>query len=187
VLQVTGEGSAVETGSPIVRNDANERRARRRFISRLLIVEAIAIAVVAGVGCSSNSHSLSKAETPPAAATPSHDQWTAFSSNPQVVQILADSCFDCHSEQSNASWYVKIAPSYWFSGSARENLNFTNWKDYDAQRRNEEIAAIGRVVNRGEMPPWDYTVFHPGAELSNEEKDLVAEWAMRNVETLPAH
>ena len=116
--------------------------------------------------------------TLPGAGAP--NPWTAFSSNPQVAQILASSCFDCHSEAGSAAWYVKMSPSYWFSGSARENLNFTNWKDYDEHRRNEEIQAIGRVVNRGEMPPWDYTVFHPAAELSNEQKDLVSEWAARS-------
>lgn len=108
-------------------------------------------------------------------------------SNPQVAQILASSCFDCHSEEGTAAWYVKIAPSYWFSRSAKENLNFTDWQDYDADRKNHEIEAIGRVINRGEMPPWDYTVFHPAAELSNEQKDLVSEWAARHVEVLPAH
>lgn len=150
----------------------------------MLIAEAIALAIAVSAGCSSNSHDLSKAAAPPAAT---RSPWAAFSANPQVAQILASSCFDCHSEERETAWYVKIAPSYWFSGSARENLNFTNWKDYDAQRRSDEIEAIGRVVNRGEMPPWDYTVFHPAAELTNEQKDMVAEWAARNVETLPAH
>ena len=147
-----------------------------------------ALALAAIFGCASNSRDLSKVETPlPPATIASPDPWTAFTSNPQVAQILASSCFDCHSEQHQASWYVKIAPSYWFSGSARKNLNFTHWRDYDDQQRNEEIAEIGRVVNRGEMPPWDYTVFHPAAELTNEQKDLVAEWAARHIELLPAH
>ncbi len=82
---------------------------------------------------------------------------------------------------------MKIAPSYWFSRSARENLNFTKWTDYDARRRSDEIEAIGRAVNRGEMPPWDYTVFRPGAELTNAQKDLVSEWAAHQAEALSAH
>jgi hypothetical protein len=112
---------------------------------------------------------------------------TAFTANPQVAQILVSACFDCHSEAGAAPWYVKMSPSYWFAGSARENLNFTNWPAYDEHRRSAEIEAIGRVVNRGEMPPWDYTVFHPAAELSNQQKDLVSEWAASHVEALPAH
>jgi Haem-binding domain len=175
---------AVDTGvkPTIAKNDARGRNAPCPGISQRLVAGAIAVTLAAIAGCSSNSHNIGDAGIPAAAPNP----WTAFSSNPQVAQILASSCFDCHSEEGTAAWYVKIAPSYWFSGSAREDLNFTNWKDYDAHRRNEEIEAIGRVVNRGEMPPWDYTVFHPAAELSNEQKDLVSEWAARH-EVLPAH
>jgi hypothetical protein len=149
------------------------------------MVGAIAIAFAALAACSSNSHKIAAAPLPAAAVAP--DPCVAISSNPQVAQILASSCFDCHSEGGGAAWYVKMAPSYWFSGSARKTLDFTNWKDYDVRRRNKAIEAIGRVVNRGEMPPWDYTVFHPAAELSNEQKDLVSEWAARHVEVLPAH
>jgi Haem-binding domain len=166
----------------IAKNAARGRSTPSLLISQTLI----AVAMVAVVGCSSNSHNITKAAAPlPEAAASSPA--TAFSSNPQVTRILTSACFDCHSEEGRAAWYVKIAPSYWFSRSARENLNFTDWKDYDARRRKDEIEAIGRVVNRGEMPPWDYTVFHPAAELTNAQKDLVSEWAASRVETLPAH
>jgi mono/diheme cytochrome c family protein len=135
-------------------------------------------------GCSSRVHRGGDPQMPMAAAP---NRRASFSANPKVMQIFASSCFDCHSEEGAVRWYVKIAPSYWFSRSAKQNLNFTDWKDYDAQRKSAEIEAIGRVVNRGEMPPWDYTVFHPAAALSNEQKDLVSQWAARNLEVLPAH
>lgn len=150
-------------------------------ISQRIIAGTIALALMMA-GCSTRSHEIRAGRSAPAS-----DPWAAFTSNPQVAQIIASSCFDCHSENGAAAWYVRMSPSYWFSGSARRDLNFTEWKDYDATRRNEAIAAIGRVVNRGEMPPWDYTVFHPAAELSNEQKDLVTEWAARQSEALPAH
>lgn len=177
-----GLGLHMAVEPTIAKNDARGRSAPSLLILKTLIT----VAMVAVVGCSSNSHSIAKAEAPLPEVAASNP-WTAFSSNPEVTQILASACFDCHSEEGRAAWYVKIAPSYWFSGSARENLNFTDWKDYDARRRKDEIEAIGRVVNRGEMPPWDYTVFHPAAELTNPQKDLVSEWAARQVETLPAH
>ena len=167
----------------IAKNDARGRSARSLPIPQTLI--AIALLVV--VGCSSNSHSIAKAEAPLSEVAATPNPWTPFSSSPEVTRILASACFDCHSEEGRAAWYVKIAPSYWFSRSARENLNFTEWKDYDARRRSDEIEAIGRVVNRGEMPPWDYTVFHPAAELTNAQKDLVSEWAAHQVEALSAH
>jgi hypothetical protein len=170
---------------PIARDHARGLSPPNFAISQRLMANAGVIAFAVLVGCSTNSKKIDTVPLPTAMVKP--DPWAAFSSNPRVVQILSSSCFDCHSEEGNAAWYVKIAPSYWFSSSARENLNFTDWKDYDAQRRSKAMQAIGRVVNRGEMPPWDYTVFHPAAELSNEQKDLVSEWAARHVEVLPAH
>jgi mono/diheme cytochrome c family protein len=167
-------------------NDARGRNASSIF--RLQIAASMVVAILMTGGCSSNSPDPSSIKTPlPAATATSADPWTVFSSNPQVAQILASSCFDCHSEQNDARWYVKIAPSYWFSGSARKTLNFTGWNQYSEERRSDEIAEIGRAVNRGEMPPWDYTVFHPAAELTNEQKDAVSEWAASHVEVLPAH
>jgi len=162
--------------------------AHYRSVPSLLISPTlIAVAMVAVLGCSSNSHSINQSAPPLPEVAGAANPWAAFSSNPEVTQILASSCFDCHSEKGRAAWYVKLSPSYWFAGSARENLNFTDWNDYDAQRRKNEIEAIGRVVNRGEMPPWDYTVFHPAAELTNAQKDLVSQWAASRMETLPAH
>jgi hypothetical protein len=172
------EGQAVDTVVKPTKagGDANGPVTPGFRMMHRLIAGAIVVMLVLAAGCSSNSRSIGGALLP-----------TVILSNPQVAQILASSCFDCHSEERTAAWYVKFAPSYWFSRSARKNLNFTDWNDYDARRKTEAIEAIGRVVNRGEMPPWDYTVFHPAAELSNHQKDLVAEWAAHNMEVLPAH
>jgi hypothetical protein len=174
--------------SLIVRNYARIWNASSLGISRGLIAGAIAITLGVGAGCSSNSHSLPAAQasspTPKTTSRSSRSR-TAISSNPEVKQILTSACFDCHSEEGNPAWYVKIAPSYWFADSAREDLNFTDWNEYDDQRRSDSIEAINRTVTRGEMPPWTYTVFHPAAKLTNEQKDLVSEWAGH--QAVPAH
>ncbi|MBF6560884.1 MAG: heme-binding domain-containing protein [Candidatus Binataceae bacterium] len=145
---------------------------------------ALGAVAAAAIGCSSNS-SNDTAPRPIAAAQAGRTY--GFTSDVRVRNIMAGACFDCHAQQSASSWTVVMAPSYWFRGSARRNLDFSDWNDYDAARRSATIAAIGRVVTRGEMPPWDYTIFHPGAELTNEQKDIVSDWAMRESEALPAH
>jgi hypothetical protein len=174
--------------SLIAWNDARGWNASGFGVSRPLIVGALAIALAVGAGCSSNSHSLPAAQaSSPILKTTSHNSRsrTAISSNPEVKQILTSACFDCHSEEGNPAWYVKIAPAYWFADSARDDLNFTDWNEYDDQRRSDSIEAISRTVSRGEMPPWTYTVFHPAAKLTNEQKDLVSEWAGH--QAVPAH
>ena len=172
----------------ITGHDARGWSASSLGVSQRLIAGAIAITLAAGAGCSSNTHSLPAARasspTPQTTSLNSRSR-TAISSNPEVKQILTSACFDCHSEEGNPAWYVKMAPSYWFAGSARDDLNFTDWNEYDEQRRSDSIEAISRTVTRGEMPPWTYTVFHPAAKLTNEQKDLVSEWAGH--QAVPAH
>ena len=143
-----------------------------------------AVAAAAIAGCSSNA---SKDTAPRPMATAQASRSYGFTSDVRVRNIMAGACFDCHARQRASNWTVVMAPSYWFRGSARRNLDFSDWNDYNAARKAATIAAIGRVVTRGEMPPWDYTVFHRGAELTNEQKDIVSDWAMRESEALPAH
>ncbi len=144
----------------------------------IVIVLAFAIAA----GCSIRERNPAAAAIPPAADTAS------FTADPQVREIVTASCFDCHAEAAPSAWYVRVAPSYWFSDSARQALNFSQWGDYDAARQAREVVAIGRVVTRGQMPPWDYTVVHPAASLTNEQKDIVNSWTMRETTSLlPAH
>lgn len=140
----------------------------------------IAIAFMIAAGCSSRERNPASAAPPPAN--------TGFTADPQVREIVTASCFDCHAEAEPSAWYVRVAPSYWFSDSARQALNFSQWADYDSARQAREVVAIGRVVTRGQMPPWDYTVVHPAASLTNEQKDIVNSWTMRETTSLlPAH
>jgi Haem-binding domain len=165
-----------------------ERRKIIRLGSRRTLVAGwLILGLAAGVaiaGCSSNS-SNGDPPSPPniAQASPTY----GFTSDARVQDIVSGACFDCHSHQGASSWVVVMAPSYWFGGSARRNLNFSEWDDYDAQRKAAAIAAIGRTVTRGEMPPWDYTVFHPAAELSNAQKDIVSDWALHESAAIAAH
>jgi uncharacterized membrane protein len=129
------------------------------------------------VGCASGQRAASAASIQSAVAT-------GITSDPRVRQILAESCFDCHADTPASAWYVHLAPSHWFGGSARQALNFSRWNDYGTARRADEIDAIARVVTRGQMPPFDYTLFHPAARLTNQQKDLINAWKMKETTSL---
>ena len=175
-------GTEVATAGAARHTEGRPSWKRRTALKWLLIG---AIAGGASVGCSSHSGNnlASEQSRSRAPANPAY----GFTSDARVLDIVASSCFDCHAQQGASNWLVVMAPSYWFGESARRDLNFSEWTDYGPQRKAAEITAIGRVVTRGEMPPWDYTVFHPAAELSNEQKDLVSEWAMRESAPIAAH
>jgi hypothetical protein len=85
--------------------------------------------------------------------------------DPEVRQILVDSCYPCHANERSDPWYAHLAPSSW-SGRGRAALNFDDWQSYDPAKRNAEFAAIVVVIQDGYMPLKDYTFFNGAAKLN---------------------
>ena len=94
-----------------------------------------------------------------------------------VQAALTRSCYGCHSASGDLPWQAKLAPSAWFSGPAREKLDFSTWQSLDADRKKDALQSIQRVVSGGEMPPWDSALFDASEKLSPTEKERVATWA----------
>jgi len=134
-----------------------------RILLMLPAVLPAIVLVVAAFGCSSIQPDVTAA--------------SAVASNPAVAQVLAVSCYNCHSNQATAQWYAKLQPSRWFGNAALESLNFSDWGTYDAQHRKNAIRQIAAVVDSGTMPPSGYLLFHLGARLSPEQKAAIARWA----------
>jgi len=133
--------------------------------------------LIAGSSNSSNSE-----PTEPRAATTDN-----LIADPQVYEILATSCFDCHSDRGSGPWNAKLAPSYLFGANkARAVLNFSNWSTLNEKQRKVTASAIATVVDSGSMPPGDYDFFHPSAKLTDEQKKLVLQWTSQHT-ALPAH
>ena len=150
-------------------------RRGRRFA---VCAGALLWVVIAFGGCSSSS---TAPETERSGATDS------FATDPRVNEILANSCFDCHSDRGSGSWSAKFAPSYLFGGNnGRLALNFSNWASADPKQRSAMASLIAAVVDSGSMPPGDYVFFHPSARLDEEQKKLVHQWSSQQ-EPLPAH
>ena len=111
----------------------------------------------------------------------------SLTANPQVYEIFANSCFDCHSDRGSGSWSAKLAPSYLFGAQkGRAALNFSNWANMDVKQRSAMASLIAAVVDSGSMPPGDYDFFHPSAKLSDEQKQLVRQWTSQQI-AIPAH
>ncbi len=108
---------------------------------------------------------------------PSEAAIPGLTENRQVQEILANSCFDCHSNERAAHWNVRLAPSYLFGLSkAREALNFSEWPGYQAKRKQAELRAIALVVGDRSMPPGDYDLVHPGARLDPAQRQSLIAW-----------
>ncbi len=97
----------------------------------------------------------------------------------EVVAILKNSCYDCHSNSVSLPWYGYVAPTSWYVRdhikSGREILNFSEFNAYDeATRQKKYEKIIEATVIR--MPLPSYTLVHRSSELSYDEKQLIKEW-----------
>lgn len=99
----------------------------------------------------------------------------------QVAQLLKNSCYDCHSNQVNYPWYSYVAPVSILVRhdvvEGKEELNFSEWQDYDKRRKLRKLKELGEVLEEDEMPLKIYTFLHQGAKLSEEDKEVLIDWS----------
>ena len=99
----------------------------------------------------------------------------------QVKSILKTSCYDCHSHETEYPWYSNIAPvSWWIKdhiNDAREELNFSEWGTYDLRKSNHKLDEMGEEVEEGNMPLTSYTYGHSDARLTEEQRQILVNWA----------
>ncbi len=84
-------------------------------------------------------------------------------------QLVADACFDCHSNRTRWPWYTNVAPASWLIqrdvDRGREELNFSRWR-----QSQPEVEEIFETVSEGEMPPRSYELIQGTARLSGSER-----------------
>ena len=90
----------------------------------------------------------------------------------QARAIARESCYSCHSNETDWPPYSYVAPMSWLVRSdveeGRDELNFSDW----AEAGDESGDAIDVIAER-EMPPDRYTRIHLGATLTDEEADVL--------------
>ena len=101
---------------------------------------------------------------PPVVAEPEWD-------SPQTHEFAVSACFDCHSNETEWPWYTNIAPVSWLTQrdveQGRDELNFSEWN------LDQEGDDAAETVRDGSMPPWQYTLIHPEARLSDEQLEAL--------------
>ena len=86
--------------------------------------------------------------------------------SPRTHELITDACMDCHSNLTKWPWYSNVAPISWLVQShvddGRDELNLSTGEP--------EVEKMVEVIRDGSMPPWTYKLTHPGARLSEQEK-----------------
>ena len=88
-----------------------------------------------------------------------------------VKEVLKTSCYDCHSKDAS-------------SKKGTLALNFDKWEDYKLTKRVSKLDAISEVIEEGKMPPAKYLKGNAEKALTDDQKELVLNWAEEEAEKL---
>lgn len=98
----------------------------------------------------------------------------------EVNNVLWESCYDCHSNETVWPFYSYIAPVSWFVindvKEGREHMNFSTWEKMSYSEQIEMKEELWEEVSEGEMPLSGYTILHPSAKLTEEDFDILRNW-----------
>ena len=103
---------------------------------------------------------------------------------PEVAAILERACYACHSNETEWPWYSYVAPVSWWVAEhvehGRGDLNFSTWPVLDFEELEHAFHDIDEQIEKGEMPLPSYLRMHAEARLSDEDRQVLRDWAQSN-------
>jgi len=97
----------------------------------------------------------------------------------EVMAILENSCFNCHSNHTKFPWYSSIAPVSFFTKKhvkdGRKKMNFSTWESYDDEKKLKYLEKIPKAI-QSKMPLPSYLFIHTDAKLSKKNKETLKTW-----------
>lgn len=106
---------------------------------------------------------------------------TADIQAPQTVkQILRNSCYNCHSNETRLPWFDRIVPAYWVAvtdvKNARRKFNFSAFADLPAAQQRAILFEGVNQVRLGAMPPAPYQLIHPGSHVAAAQVAILEQY-----------
>ncbi|WP_115880604.1 heme-binding domain-containing protein [Lutibacter oceani] len=103
-----------------------------------------------------------------------------FKVSNNLQSIIKNSCYDCHSNNTNYPWYNKIQPVSWFLekhiNEGKKELNFSTFGDYSKRKQKSKLKSIINQIRDDKMPLKSYTLIHRNTKLNELQKKEVIEW-----------
>jgi hypothetical protein len=91
----------------------------------------------------------------------------------EVKQILRNSCYSCHSNETKLPWFDQVVPAYWVVTSdvkeARKHLNFSEIGKLPAAQQKGFLFEAVNFIQMGAMPLPAYLKVHPNARVTPEQ------------------
>ncbi|MDE1176934.1 MAG: heme-binding domain-containing protein [Edaphobacter sp.] len=92
---------------------------------------------------------------------------------PEVKRVLRNSCYNCHSNETQLAWFDQVAPAYWIAARdvkmARSHLNFSEIAKLPAAQQKGLLWEAVNQAQLGAMPLPSYLALHPHARLSDAD------------------
>ncbi len=109
----------------------------------------------------------------------------------EVKQVLRNSCYSCHSNETKLPWFDQVAPAYWLVShdvkEARRHLNFSEIGKLPAAQQKAELFEAVNQIQMGAMPLPSYLRVHPHAAVSPESLAVLRAYlSAPDVKTPPA-
>jgi hypothetical protein len=93
-------------------------------------------------------------------------------------RIARESCYSCHSNETDWPFYAYVAPMSWLVRydveRGRDELNFSDWDEFS-----DEADDAVEMVREGDMPLDRYTWIHRDAALTQAERDHLVDALMQ--------
>ena len=97
-----------------------------------------------------------------------------------VLSVLKKSCFNCHSNETELSWFDHLAPISWRVSAdvkrGREVMNFSEWENLSEAEKKGKLWGILNMIKAGKMPLPLYARFHPSARLDISEIETITDY-----------
>jgi len=91
----------------------------------------------------------------------------------EVKAMFQNSCYDCHSNNTNYVWYDYVQPVRTLVEkhikNAKEDLNFNEWGTYSNRKQERLLNSIKEQIETKQMPLSSFTMMHQNAKLNDEQ------------------
>jgi cytochrome c len=99
---------------------------------------------------------------------------------PQVRELLANKCADCHSANTRTPVYGHFAPVSWLLErdivEGRRHMNVSAWDGYTADQQQVLEAKIVQLTKSAEMPLPQYRMIHWSSRITPADLQTLTEW-----------
>jgi Haem-binding domain/Cytochrome P460 len=92
---------------------------------------------------------------------------------PEVKEVLRNSCYSCHSNETKLPWFDQVVPAYWLVRNdvleARRALNFSDVGALPGARQKAILFEAVNQMQLGAMPLPSYLAVHHGAVVTADQ------------------